>query len=121
MDSSGLKENGRLHTVFPTSFSMETYRQADALFTHAVFLIVSPRNTSSFGTMKDNTKDMLLKNRHNCEKLSIDQVEEIRKREAGPSFLARKFNVCRDTVSAALNNRTYCHITTDELRTPIHS
>lgn len=58
------------------------------------------------GTIKDNSSDMVLKNRQ-YKKLSANQVEQIRKRASTLSFaeLSKQFSVSSAQISRIVNNK----------------
>lgn len=66
------------------------------------------------GTLKDNTQDMLAKNRHKIEKLTPDQVQEIRARYATGDItqteLAGQYGVSTALVSSIITRKIWTQI-----------
>lgn len=66
------------------------------------------------GTLKDNTQDMLTKNRHTIEKLTSDQVQEIRARYAAGGImqtaLAKQYGVSNALISGSITRKIWTHV-----------
>lgn len=66
------------------------------------------------GTQQENVNDMILRNRQTWNKLTENQVKEIRERysngEKNHQKLANEFNVSRRNINWIVNNKSWKHL-----------